>query len=70
MLKVKDTIILEDNNEYVVVFKTTINDLIYYYLIDLNNDLNIKFCYEKDDCLIETKDPEIITKIITAIVQK
>lgn len=70
MLKIKDTIVLEDDNEYVVVFKTIINDLIHYYLIDINNHLNIKFCYEEDDSLIETQDPETIKKIITSILQK
>lgn len=60
----KDILTLDDNNEYVVVSKANYDNKIYYYLVDIANDKNIKFCYIYEDNLIEVSDNELITKLL------
>ena len=63
----KDTITLNDNNEYVVISKINYQDSIYYYLIDLNNNENVKFCAEsksKESTLIDIEDQTLIQSLL------
>ena len=46
MIDAKDIITLSDNNKYGVVSKKTIDNNVYYYLVDINDNRNIKFCRE------------------------
>ena len=64
MIDIRDILILDDNNEYVVVSKITYEDKIYYYLVDKNNNGNLKFCYEKGDNLVELNDKVLVTKLL------
>ncbi len=64
MINVRDTLVLDDDNEYVVVSKTTYNDEIYYYILDKNNNENFKFCYQVNDELIEIEDDALIKNLI------
>ncbi len=63
-LNMRDVIKLEDNNEYAVASVTQLNNIIYYYLIDLNNDDNIKFGYIEDDSFVEIEDKDLINTLI------
>lgn len=63
-LKIKDIVTLDDNNEYVVASKTTYQNKTYYYLIDKNNNTNIKFCYEDLGDLVEFDDKELAAKLL------
>jgi len=67
-IDVRDILKLSDENEYMVVSKTTYNDIVYYYLIDINNNSNLKFCYEERNEekieLVEICDQKIIQKLI------
>lgn len=63
-LNIKDIVTLDDNNEYVVVSKTNYENKTYYYLIDKNNNTNIKFCYEDAGDLVEFDDKELATKLL------
>ena len=64
MLDIKDIIKLEDKKKYAIMSKTSIEDNIYYYLLDINDYTNYKFCLEKEDTLIEIVDPEILSKLV------
>lgn len=61
---IKDTLTLDDNNEYVVVSKVNC-----YYLLDKNNNDNVKFCYEDNDELVEIEDKELNTKLLPLFVE-
>lgn len=64
MINIKDTLVLDDDNEYVVVSKANYNNLTYYYLLDKYHNDNIKFCYEEEDSLVEVEDEKLIKELI------
>ncbi len=61
-------ITLDDDNKYVIVSKVVIKNINYYYLIDINNVKNVKFCREErvgeTIILKEITDKEVITNLI------
>lgn len=63
-INIKDVITLDDDNEYVVVSKVNYENKTYYYLVDKNNDGNLKFCYEDKEELVEFFDKELTTKLL------
>ena len=63
-IDISDLITLSDKNEYVVVNKVNFNNKVYYYIADINNQSNLKFCYIDDDELVEIKDKQLIMKLI------
>lgn len=63
-IEIKDLITLDDNNKYVVVSKTNYNEKNYYYLIDIKQSKNIKFCYFESDEMIEITNKELITELL------
>ena len=65
-IDIKDTVTLDDNNDYIVVCKALFEDKNYLYLIDIKNVENIKFCYEniENNSLIEVDDQELIRKLL------
>ena len=64
IINIKDTLFLEDNNEYVVVSKIDYKNKKYYCLIDINNSENLKFCYQENDELVELNDKELNTELL------
>ncbi len=64
MLNIGDTVELEEQKEYVIVSKSTYDNKLYYYMIDINDSENIKFCYEDSGDLVETKDSDKIKKML------
>ncbi len=64
MIDIKDTLLLDDGNEYVVISKAKFDTLEYYYLLDKKNSNNFKFCYLKNEELIEVEDERIIKMLI------
>ena len=63
-INIKDLLLLDDDNEYVVVSKVNYENKNYYYLIDKNNLTSVKFCYEDIDKLIELDDKVLTTKLL------
>ena len=64
-IDIKDTINLSDNNEYVVVSKVNYENNIYYYLIDIENTANVKFCMEnKENSVLEVVDQALIQTLL------
>ena len=68
-INIKDTLTLDDNNEYVVVSKVNYENKNYYYLLDKNNIENPLFCYKDNDELVELNDKELITKLLPLFVK-
>lgn len=69
IINMKDTLTLDDNNEYVVVSKVNVDDKNYFYLIDKNDNSNLKFCYQDNDELVELNDKELVTKLLPLFVE-
>lgn len=69
IINIKDTLTLDDNNEYIVVSKINYNNKNYYYLLDKYNNENVKFCYEDNEELVEIEDKELITKLLPLFVE-
>ena len=65
-VEIKDTLTLSDNNSYVIVSKAKHENNTYYYLIDKNNNENIKFCLEKteNNSLLEINDANLIQQLL------
>lgn len=63
-----NTITLNDDKQYVVISKIIYENNTYLYIIDINDNSNIKFCFEKIENQIikleEVEDKEIIQKLI------
>ena len=69
IINIKDTLTLDDNNEYVVVSKVSVDDKNYFYLIDKNDNSNVKFCYQDNDELVELNDKELVTRLLPLFVE-
>lgn len=69
IINIKDTLTLDDNNEYVVVSKVNYEKKNYYYLLDKNDNTNFKFCYEDKDDLVEIDDNKLNTKLLPLFLQ-
>ena len=67
-IKRGDLITLSDNNQYLVISKIFYEDKFYLYFIDMNDDKNIKFGFEKQEGdileIIPFQDPVLINKIL------
>ena len=63
-MEIKDVVILEDNNKYVVASKINYEGKEYYYLVDINNPSNLMFCYSENDTMVELDDKELTTKLL------
>ena len=63
-MNIRNIISLSDNNKYLIVGKVDYENKNHYYLVDINNQENIKFCYEDNGDLVEIESPEIIQKLI------
>lgn len=57
-------IILDDHNEYAIVKKLFYQNKNYYYIVDINNNSNLKFCYQDNDTLVEIKNASVLKEII------
>lgn len=69
IINIKDTLTLDDNNEYVVVSKVNYEGKNCYYLLDRNDNTNFKFCYEDKDDLVEIDDSELSAKLLPLFLQ-
>ena len=64
MIDLKDIVTLDDENRYAVVGKAELDNLMYYYLIDINNLNNYKFGYLDKNALIVVNDTATIKKLV------
>ena len=64
----KGTILtLADDNEYAVVDKYNDNNIIYVYLVDINNNSNIIYGKLENDEIVELTDPNELEKVIQQV---
>ena len=63
-INIKDILTLSDDNRYVVISKTQYENKEYLYLIDINDNKNMKFCYINGNKIIESNSKELNTKLI------
>lgn len=68
-LEILDVVTLEDDNEYVVNSKVEYEGKTYYYLRDINDIQNFKFCYEKEDSMIEFNNTDLSAKLLPLFVE-
>ena len=59
-----DLLTLDDGNEYLVVSKALYQNKEYYYIININDNSCIKFCYLDNGQLVELNDGNLAKKII------
>ena len=73
-LDIKDILTLSDKNEYVIVSKADYDNKTYLYLVDINDNKNIKFGYiDSDDRVIVNKDKlsdVLLLKLTTKIISE
>mgnify|MGYP003298992156 CR=1 FL=1 len=69
-IDIKDTLKLDDNNEYVVVSKVNYENKYYYYLIDMEDPENLMFCYEDNGDLVELMDKDLTAKLLPLFLEK
>lgn len=69
-MEIKDVLTLSDGNEYVIASKANYEYKIYLYLVDLNNNKNIKFCYLDNDEVVIVNDQSLITKILPLLLKE
>lgn len=66
-IEYQDIITLDDNNKYVVASKVNYNDSTYVYLVDINDNTNLKFAeIENNNTLSELdsiKDEKLIKEL-------
>lgn len=63
-INIRDVLTLSDDKEYVVISKVYYNRKDYLYLVDINDNSNLKFCYLENDELIESNNKEINTELL------
>jgi len=69
IIDIKDILTLSDNNKYIVVSKINYENKNYYYLIDVNSERNVKFCYQDGEELVELNNKELTTKLLPLFFQ-
>ena len=61
-IDIQDVITLGDEQEYVVVSKTTYQEKTYYLIVDILHSKTM-LCYEDKEELVESKDKDFNTKL-------
>lgn len=63
-INIRDTLLLDDNNEYIVVSKANYDNRNYYCLQNEKNVSDRKICYEDNGELVEVNNKDLITKLL------
>lgn len=64
----QDIITLSDENKYVVASKVNLNNSIYVYLVDINNNKNLKFVEIEQDGFLSELDSDIDKELIKQLI--
>lgn len=64
----QDIITLSDENKYVVASKVNLNNSKYVYLVDINNNKNLKFAEIEQDGLLSELDSDIDKELIKQLI--
>ena len=63
-IKIKDVVILENNEQYAVASNAIYNNTNYYYLISMKNNEDILICYLNQDEFITVTKPDLINNLL------
>ncbi len=63
-IDIRDLITLSDGNKYIVISKVYYDNNDYLYLVDVNENNNLKYCYIEDDSIVEITDEELNKKLL------
>lgn len=63
-INIKDILTLDDDNRYVVVSKIYYNGKDYLYLVDVENNENLKICYLDGEELVENNSKDLNTELL------
>ena len=69
-INIRDILELSDNNRYIVVSKVFYDGKDYLYLVDVNDNDNLKFCYLDNDEIVEISDKDINTRLLPLFLDK
>ena len=67
-IEYQDIITLSDENKYLVASKVNYNNTKYVYLVDINDNKNLKFAEIENDGVISELDTNIDAKLINNLV--
>ena len=62
-INVNDVLSLSNNNKYMVISKTIIDDVVYLYLINVNNPKDLRIVYLNDGNVTKVKDEALLNKL-------
>ena len=68
-IDIQDVITLDDEQEYIVVSKTTYQEKTYYLLVDILHSKTM-LCYDDQDELVESKDKDFNTKLLPYLLKE
>ena len=63
-INIKDVLTLSDDKKYIVVSKIYYSGKDYLYLVDIDDNENLKFCYLDNDEVVEISDKELNTRLL------
>ena len=65
-----NNILVIDNKEYLVSLSCEHNNLMYYFLINITDKDDFKYCYEKDGKFMEVLDSNKVSEIAQLFLKK
>ena len=69
-IEIKDTITLSDDKEYVVVSKVKHENKTYYFILDINDEDNIRICVENKFYLVDVSDEKLKNTLLPLFMQQ
>ncbi len=63
-IQVKDMVVLEDDHTYAVTASAILENIEYYFLVDINNSQNIKIGYQDKEEIVMIEDQSIIKSLM------
>lgn len=63
-MEIRDVVVFDDDNEYVIASKVDYNNKTYLYLSDVNNSGKVMFGYLDNDDIVEIKDSKLIKELL------
>lgn len=63
-LEIRDIVVLEDNHTYAVTASAILENVEYYFLVDINNSQNIKIGYQDKEEIVMIEDQAIIKSLM------
>ena len=69
-MDIRDVLTLSDGNEYVIASKVNYDYKIYLYLVDINNNKNIKFCYLDNDEVVIVKKENLSSSLVLKLLNQ